>query len=254
MSKLPSLLPGLLLAVGLAGCSLPPGAAATPQRPTFAFSPATTAAGTWELEAGAQLGPQDDYGEVPATLKYGLDEHTELSASLSPLISVDHTAGLGDAGLGWRHRLVDAEGGRPALAVQATLELPTADEDRGLGTGRTDAFGAFSAAGGGGDFGWVAFAQLGALGQAGEDPDLETDLALVGSWTLDASHALFAEYSDRRVHEQGTIVDQLRIGDAITLRPDFVLDVSLWLPASDDAPNTIVAVGFTRNLGPGKGP
>jgi hypothetical protein len=55
------------------------------------------------------------------------------------------------------------------------------------------------------------------------------------------------------VQEQGTVVDQLRLGHAITLRPDLVLDGSVWLPASDDAPETIVALGFTRNFGRSKG-
>jgi hypothetical protein len=253
-SKLSRVVPAALLVVMLGGCQIPPGEPATPQRPSFSFSPATTAAGTFELEGGAQVGPLDNSGEIPATLKYGLDDHTELAASLSPLISVDHTAGLGDATLGWRHRFVDADGAAPAMAVQATLKLPTADEDKGLGTGHTDAFGALTVGGSRGAFGWDAYAQLGLLGQAGEQADLETDLALLGSWTLNASNALFAEFSDRRVHEQDSVVDQLRLGHAITVRPDLVLDWSVWLPVSDDAPNTVFAVGFTRNLGRSAGP
>ena len=239
----------LLAPLAAAACNLPPGEPATPQRPTFSFSPATTAAGTWELEAGGNVGPLGDYDELPATLKYGVDARTELALSLSPLISLDRTAGLGDAGLAWRHRFLDADGSAPALAVQVSVKLPTADEDRGLGSGHTDVFGALTAGGSRGAFGWVVYAQLGALGQAGEDADLESDLALVGTWTLDATNAVFAEFTDRRVPEQDAVVDQLRVGHFITVRPDLVLDWSVWLPASEAAPDTIFALGFTRNFG-----
>jgi len=246
MTSFHALAAGLLL---LAGCALPAGEPATPQRPTFCFGPTTTAAGSFELEAGAALGPPDAYAEIPATLKYGVDERTEVSASLSPLISLDHTAGLGDAGLAWRHRFVDADGARPAVALLASLKLPTADEDRGLGSGHSDAFAGVTAGGSLGRFGWIAFAQLGALGQAGEDADLERDLALCGSWTLDSVNALFAELSDRSVAEQDSHVGQLRLGHAISVRPDLILDWSVWLPLTQDAPETILAVGFTRNFG-----
>ena len=250
VSTCASLVTGLLLAGLLAGCALPEGEPATPQRPTYSFSPATTAAGTWELEAGAQLSPLDDYGEIPSTLKYGVDEHTEAALTVSPLTSVDHSSGIGDTTLAWRHRFLDAEGRRPAVAWQAQLKLPTADENRGLGSGHTDGWLALTAGGTSGAFGWNAYAQAGALGQEHEDADFEGDLALVGSYTLDATNAFFAELSDRRVPEQDSVVDQLRLGHYITVRPDLVLDWSVWLPASDDAPDTIFAVGLTRNFGP----
>jgi len=238
-----------VLASLLGGCELPPGAPATPQRPSFCFSPATTAAGTWELEAGAVAGPLDDYAELPATWKYGVDDRTEIALALSPLVSYGHASGPGDAGLAWRHRLADAEGGRPSLAVQASVKLPTADEDRGLGSGHTDLFGALTLGASTGRFGWVVFAQLGALGQAGEGADLERDLALMGTWTLDPTNALFAELSSRSVPEQGQHIGQLRLGHGITVRPDLVLDWSVWLPLSGDAPQTAIALGFTRNFG-----
>src|SRR5262249_29106822 len=163
------------------------------------------------VEGGFQESPLDDYWETPTNWKYGVDEHDELAVFISPWISVDHVTGLGDSGLTWRHRFVDAQGEAPAVAWQGSLKLPTADEDRGLGPGHADAFGALSLAGALGSFGWTVYAQLGALGQGNEAPDLEEDLALVGAWSLDARNSLFAELSDRRVHEQDSVVDQLRV-------------------------------------------
>ena len=250
MSTCASLVAGLLLAGALTGCTLPEGAPATPQRPTYSFTPATTAAGTWELEAGAQVSPLGDSWETPGTLKYGVDDDTEAAITVSPFVDDNHSTGFGDTTLAWRHRFVDAEGSQPAVAWQAQLKLPTADENRGLGSGHTDGWLALTTGGTSGSFGWNAYAQAGALGQENEDADFEGDLALVGSYTLDATNSFFAEFSDRRVPEQDSVVDQLRLGQYVTVRPDFVLDWSVWLPASDDAPDTIFAVGLTRNFGP----
>lgn len=237
-----------LLALACAGCSVPPGAPATVQRPSFTFSPATTAAGTWELEAGAVVQP-DDYGELPMTWKYGLDAHTEVSIAVSPLVQVNHATGFGDLGLGWRHRLVDAGGSKPAFALLAAAKLPTANERRGLGSGEPDVFAGATVGGALGRFGWNAYLQVGALGVDHESPDLARDAALLGSWTFDPRHAVFVELLDRSVHETDTHIVQARIGHSITMRPDFVVDWAVYAPLKDDAPDTQFAIGFTRNLG-----
>lgn len=246
----PLLLGLVIVALALcgAGCALPPGQPATPQRPTFCFGPTTTAEGTWELEAGLAVDP-GDYHELPTTWKYGLGSHTEVSITASPLVDADHTSGHGDAGFGWRHRFLDADGAAPAVAVLASVKLPTADDRRGLGSGEPDVYAGLTAGGAVGRFSWTAFAELGVLGTDGEQADLTRDLALLGAWSFDATHAAFAELSDRRVHETGTRVGQLRVGHAISVRPDLVLDGSVQLPTSDDAPDTTFAIGFTRNLG-----
>jgi hypothetical protein len=46
-------------------------------------------------------------------------------------------SGFGDIDVGLKYRLLD-EGAAPALAVMATVKMPTADEAKGLGTGETD--------------------------------------------------------------------------------------------------------------------
>lgn len=247
----PALLGLLIVALVLAtaGCNLPPGAPATPQRPTFCFGPTTTAEGTWELEAGYVADPGDSH-ELSTTWKHGLSANSEVSIAASPWVGANHTAGHGDVGFGWRHRFLEADGAAPAVAALATLKLPTADDRRGLGSGEPDAWAGLTAGGSLGRFGWVAFAQLGALGADGDSADLTRDLALMGSWALDERNALFAELSDRKVHETGTRIGQLRVGHALAVRPDLVLDLSLQLPTSDDAPDTSIAIGFTRNLGP----
>ena len=232
----------------LGGCGLPEGAPATAQRPTFCVSPATTAEGTWEVEAGVVVEP-GDYAEVPTTWKYGLDGHTEVSIAASPVVHVDHSTGYGDLGLGWRHRVVDADGARPAFALLAFVKLPTADEDRGLGSGQTDGFGGATAGATIGRFTWNAFVQLGAVGVEHEGPDFERDATLMGTWAFDERNSSFAEIVDRDIQEQGFHSVQLRVGHYLAVRPDLVLDASVYLPANDDAPDTMFALGFTRNLG-----
>ena len=235
----------------LAGCNLPPGETASPQRPTFCISPATTAAGTWEVEAGAVVQP-GDYWELPTTWKYGYDEHTELSIGVSPLITVDDNTGFGDTSFGWRHRFVDADGAAPAVAWLASVKAPTADSSRGLGSGHVDGSGGLTVSGSLGSFTWYALAQLDELGEQGEGADLQRDYALMGEWAVDDTNAFYAEYSDRYTHETGSHIGQVRVGHYITLRPDFVVDWGLYLPANHDAPDTQFVAGFTRNLGAGR--
>src|SRR5262245_31786454 len=80
----------VLASLATVSCSLPRGEPATAQRPTFCLSPATTAAGSFELESGVSYGPLDDFFELPNTLKYGLSERSEAQLGLSPLIGVGH--------------------------------------------------------------------------------------------------------------------------------------------------------------------
>jgi hypothetical protein len=232
----------------LAGCNLPPGEPATPQRPSFCTSPSTTAAGTWEVEAGLLVDPGDSW-ELPTTTKYGLDGHTEASFSLSPLITADDNTGLGDSGLGWRHRFVDADGAAPAVAWLATVKLPTADESRGLGTGHVDGFAGLTTAGAFGSFSWCVLGQLGLVGQQGEAADVERDYGVTGQWALDARNSFFIEYSDRKTPESDTHIGQVRAGQSFAERPDFVLDWALYFPTTHDAGDLQVTAGFTRNLG-----
>jgi outer membrane protein OmpA-like peptidoglycan-associated protein len=61
-----------------------------------------------------------------------------------PLVSTGWETGLGDIRVGAKYKLLDDYRGQPVgLAIRADVKLPTANEDDGLGTGKTSFSGAF---------------------------------------------------------------------------------------------------------------
>jgi hypothetical protein len=100
----------------------------------------------WEINLGATLtkvkGRQN--GAAPsADINYGVTDNFQLHALAA--LGHDRPAGThrrwgtGDSELGFKHRFLDGDpdGWLPAIAFAPMLRIPTGDEERGLGTGRT---------------------------------------------------------------------------------------------------------------------
>lgn len=239
----------------LGGCHLLPGGEipVTPQRPTLSSNTATTARGTYELEAGVALDPGDSL-DTPVVLKYGLEEATEVFAGWSPLRLVDRPGddgeGIGDLVLGLRHRLSEETEDRPATAVQAAIKLPTADEDQGLGTGEADFFLAGIASRTVGTVPLTGYYQLGLLGeQDGDGADLQHALALAAGFPLEGRFDAFAELAAVLEPENDFDAVFTTLGLTYLLQPGQVADVSVVLGLDRDAPDYVLQVGFTQNLG-----
>jgi hypothetical protein len=110
--------------------------AATPQRPSFSTSTTTTHVGWLELEAG--LSVDEHLFDSPFVFKLGTSRDSELFVGLSPVMNVSNgvsETGFGDIALGGRWRFKEGTTKSPSFAGQFSIKLPTADEDRGLGTG-----------------------------------------------------------------------------------------------------------------------
>ena len=60
------------------------------------------------------------------------------AAPAAPAITVQRQCGLGDVVLRGRYYVLDERSWYPTVALRAHLKTPTADADRGLGTGRPD--------------------------------------------------------------------------------------------------------------------
>jgi hypothetical protein len=242
-----------------ASCVVHPaaGSPATPQRPTFSSSTATTAHATWEVEGGAYRNDENAV-DVPIALKYGAGPRTEVFASVSPYRRVEaggeRDSGWSDVVVGARHRTSDGTGGdgdEPARAFQLAAKVPTGDRADLLSSGEIDVFGAWIVDGARERFAWTAFYQLGLLG----DPDeggvvVEHGLALavghpLGDDRLSAFGELAAvvhpEWDDRQVFTT--------LGVALTPHPELVLDAFVVFGLSADAPDAAIGIGFTRNLG-----
>lgn len=109
---------------------------ATPQRPTFSSSTATTAEGTVELETGVEYDHHDSSG-LPTTFKYGLDANTELYLSGVPWQKSDVSGGKdnrgqGDDLLGVRQRFWQGEESGLSAAWQFAVQIPDGSRTKGF--------------------------------------------------------------------------------------------------------------------------
>jgi hypothetical protein len=245
--------PLLVLVPLLGSCVLKhdPRVLVTPQRPTLTTSPATTAAGTFELEAGVAIDPGDFFA-AQTTLKHGLDERPELFLGWTPYLSVDRRgddgSGTGDTLVGMRRRVWHEDD--TAVAWQMATKLPTGDEDDGLSSGEIDFFLA----------GMVSHDlpagpqvvgtyELGVIGEPGErDTDLQHLFALAATKPVQNDRALFAELSYVDV-PFGRDPLQVLLGGAQQARAGFVYDVALSIGLNEEAPDLVVLFGITTSLG-----
>lgn len=230
--------------------SVPEEWAATPQRPTLSSDAFTAPEGTLEVEAGLAAG-EDEGASAPVTLRLGIDPVSELSLATVPWQrgSGGDPEGPGDLVLGLRRRTHSATEDAPAAAFLATLKLPTADADRGLGTGELD--------GGlatiltrpfeGGSL--TTYYALDLLGDPTGGTDLSHSLALAVGRTLAGRIGAFGELAGVMVPDEDATRSFTTLGLTYTPRPSLVLDLSVVVGLDRDVPDLQVQVGFTRNFG-----
>ena len=223
---------------------------ATPQRPTFSSSPATTANRTLELESG-YFGSDADTADLPLTLKWGSGEQTELFLGWSPWTkAAKDVDGPGDYSVGVRHRFLEADDGPLDLAYQLSGKIPTATDDDGLGSGVPDVTTALTSAWAAGSWSVVGYYQLGLLGQSsGSGALVDHGLAFALGRPFGDKLSAFVEWSGTWRPELRSSDRQWIGGAAYALRPSLVLDAALsWvLQPGEDV--LAVSAGITMNLG-----
>ncbi len=227
--------------------------AATPQRPSLSSDTSTTAANSFELEAGATLDP-DDYQAIPLALKWGLSSRSEFFLALSPYQNLElpgkDVNGASDLSLGLRHRFWDETPESPSMALQFSSKLATASESQGLGNGETDFFVAGILGKRLGDISTTAYYQLGLLGEVGDSSrDLEHSLALVAATALSSQWSIFVEPAVILQPEADLDSFFVTTGAAYSVSPSLVLDCALVIGLSREAPDLQILFGFTENLG-----
>jgi len=247
--------PALLAALCAASCVMTgeEHARPTPQRPRFSTNTRTTAAGTLELESGVAIDPGDAFS-IPVRVKSGLDAATEAYAELVAYQGVeigdDREHGIGDLLVGWRRRIQEETDRWPAALVQLEAKIPTADHERGLGTGETDLF-----LGGAGEKDVdgtrvTGFYQLGLLGEtSGGGLELQHGFAVVGTRPLDDRFEAFGEAAFVWTPEQSDEQVFTTLGLNFLATPALVFDVAFQLGLSSDAPDFLLLFGLTPNLG-----
>lgn len=227
---------------------------ATPTRPTYSQSTFTTAPGTFELETGVYVDPSDA-SSVPTTFKYGVNDRADVQVSFSPASAVEGGGvGVGDLTLGWRQRLTEQQQGHLSLAYLAQIKLPTADEDKGLGSGEFDALLAGIGTVPMTDWAMTGYVELGLIGDpTGGGADLQLALAAAGDKALAGNAGVFGELAGVFNGEQDYDAIFTTLGGTWSPVPGLVLDTGMVLGLSDDAPDYAFVIGLTRNLGPARG-
>jgi hypothetical protein len=253
-----SLLPLVLLTA--AGCrtSQPDPitrGAATPQRPTFYSSTATTAVGTMELEAGYETAPSDGDRSVPTTLKFGLSQNSELFFDWPVYEKIDTpgggtASGVGDVSVGMRQRLLDEDAYQPAIALQAKTKIPAGSNDPFLTNDGIDFFGAIAVDK---NLTWgqvIGFYELGFLSDpTGRGTDLQHLLSGGTSHRLDEQFGLFSELAFFHGVESGHRPYYVTGGGQYFLDEHTVFDAGLRFGLNSDAQEWVFLIGVTTNFG-----
>ena len=114
-------------------------------RPLFTEDTGTTDKGTFELELALdylQEDNRDKYFIPIAQLAYGLTERIEIAASVEYIFwnihDGDREDGWGDVNVYFKYRVWDEGKFHPAFAFKPLIKIPTANENKDLGSGKTD--------------------------------------------------------------------------------------------------------------------
>jgi hypothetical protein len=114
---------------GSAGVTVVNGTPVRTERLEAATTPTTTTG------RGAETTPTRGTGGTTSTTRTTTDVSTSTTTVAPSTISA---CGMGDIVVRGRYYLVDERGWIPTVAIRAHVKTPTADAERGLGTGRPD--------------------------------------------------------------------------------------------------------------------
>ena len=223
---------------------------AHPQRPSLGSTAATTEAGYVEMEAGGVFA--NDGFSTPVRFRLGLGRIAEAYLGFSPIVGVDTDegteTGFGDTVLGAKIRFFESADGD--AAVEGFVKLPTADEDKGLGTGAVDAGFRFIASRAwgmnqfhfnlGGDFAGVPDAT---------SNDARWTLSLMWARTFESRLGMYGELFVQFLPAADDENISTQWGVIYVLNPSLVLDAGVNIGLSDDAPDLQVRMGITKVLG-----
>ncbi|OGV63481.1 MAG: hypothetical protein A2283_05260 [Lentisphaerae bacterium RIFOXYA12_FULL_48_11] len=212
----------------------------------------------WQVEIG--IGYRQDLGsehfDFPFALTYGLVPGLEIGAGFGG--QIDERAetenktireiGLGDLMLGTKLELVSEHGWLPAQALSPLVKIPTADAEKGLGSGEIDY-----------DLTWIASKVIGKKANAhinvgytwvGDPPSedlrdifhygLAVDYQLVE--TLQLEGEVFAQ-------KDGATVWQYNVGLRWDTADDMMFDMALGSTFSGEGPHFTATMGLTWVFG-----
>ena len=221
----------------------------------------------FELEGGVGYLHEEDtkHWDFPLALTYGLLEGIEFGAGFGgqseermEIAEDEETgeqvseSGIGDLVLAAKTKLLDERPWLPGQALSASVKFPTADEDRGMGSGKTDF-----------DLTWIATKALsdtvnihvnGGYTWVGEPEDEDVGNLVHYGIALDYA---FAEplqwvgevFAEKEIQEGTDTIWVANTGLRWAVYDELVLDVALGSGLSSDAPEFQATAGFTWTFG-----
>ena len=219
---------------------------ANPERPTVATHAYTVAPGYAELEQGVRAFGLRHFSEFTAwdvNLKIGLDRGLQLGLFGLPYARSGAGGGMGDVGVALK--LSRELSPKAAVAIVPAVTVPTGDNSRGHGAGRTlvGLVGVFSADlsdGGGLHFD----ANAGPVSIGAGKPQWFTSIGLSVGGSVGVATELFNYTSGGAAPRQGGFLAALMI----QVSESVVLDVGGVRGLGDESPHQVF-VGLTTNLG-----
>ncbi|MFT4647135.1 MAG: hypothetical protein ACI9X4_000342 [Glaciecola sp.] len=237
----------------LGACRLDPGMAleAVAQRPKFAPTTQTAGHGSLQSETGVVLDPGDSLS-LPGIWRVGISSQTEVYLGGDTYRWDEETdrQGTGDLLLGVRHRFVEEQDGRPALAFQAQAKLPTSDASDGFGSGETDFHLALIGDQHLGEALASVFAEGGFLGQI-SGPGTAFEWTTAGSlqYPLGGRWACYGEAVFDGSHELDRDGGYLGAGLHYRTGSHSLWDIAVAAGFGDSPEDVLLLVGYTRNVG-----
>jgi hypothetical protein len=249
-----------VLLVGMLCCV---AAAALGQRSVNTDDAGTSGKGAVTLELGADYVKARDVDDaaVEAVFQpyYGVVDWWDTSVvipfvSLSPAEG-DGEAGIGDVSLWEKFKLLDEEAGAPVgLAVLADVKLPTGDDEKGLGSGKTDVNGHVAvtktlgpaAVHGNVGYTYVDLPREDEYAE-GEEPENSVDFGLAAAFDLAGKATAFAEVYGSYISDADDQPVNANVGVAVPVGP-VELDVHGDFGLTDATDEYIVGGGIAAGF------
>ena len=194
-------------------------------------------------------------GDITVTIPYldiSADGVTLVGGEIEPVEGGGSGAGLGDVILKGRYYAIEQEGWMPFIDLVGSVKFPTADDDKGLGTGEFDFTGLVEFARRLKDSRWIALAEVGytLVGEpSGIDADNRFLYSIGAAYEFDPK-VTFSGYLDGRTAIFGGNEDPLSvllIGQ-YKYRPDLLLDTLLEIGLSDGSPDFGITFGIRKRM------
>jgi len=196
-----------------------------------------------------------DKGDVTLTVPYldiSAKGATFVGGEVEPINGGEGGSGLGDIILKGRYYAVEQDGPIPYIDLVGSIKFPTADEDKGLGTGETDFTCMVEFAQRLKNDAWIALAEVGYT-FVGEPSGYDVDnrwLYSVGlAYELDPKMTLSSYIDGRTAIFKGKDdpLSILLMGE-YKFRPDLRFDTLLEIGLNDGAPDFGITVGLRKRF------